>query len=356
MSDKAHEHLILDSLVTAVVVLNRELNISYINVSAEALLGVSSEHFVGRALADCFSGYEGTPESLQDAINENRHFTKRRARWRLHNGQFITIDYTVTPSSESNSITIEIQPLDRLLRISREEAWLSSQETSRNLVRSLAHEIKNPLGGIRGAAQLLAKELGDDGLEEYTKIIVEETDRLRNLVDRMIGPRVPLKLESINIHNVLERVIAIISLEVGSKIALSRNYDPSIPEFRGDLEQLMQAFLNIVRNAVQALSENTAQIDPEIVITTRIQRRYTLGGTHHPLVIQTIIADNGPGIPPALIEDIFFPMITGRAEGSGLGLSISQNLIGQHNGLIECSSEPGNTEFVIFLPLGTNNE
>ncbi len=356
MNDEAHEHLILDSLVTAVVVVDTNFSIAYINVSAEALLGVSSEHFIGKALSDCFSPNEGTPNSLQEAISENRNFTKRRAKWRLHNGQIITVDYTVTPSTETEFITIEIQPLDRLLRISREEAWISSQETSRNLVKSLAHEIKNPLGGIRGAAQLLAKELENENLEEYTRIIVAETDRLRNLVDQMIGPRVPLKLETINVHNVLERVISIISMEVGTKIALTRNYDPSIPEFIGDLEQLIQAFLNIVRNAVQALSENKNQEKPEIIITTRIQRRYTLGGIHHPLVIQAIINDNGPGIPPDLIEDIFFPMITGRAEGSGLGLSISQNLVGQHNGLIECTSEPGNTEFVIFLPLGNTNE
>lgn len=356
MNTKAREHSILDSLATAVIVLNQDLTISYINASAEEILGVSGEHLLNRSLAHCFSSEFGTPQSLNEALQENRHFTKRRARWKLHNNQTITLDYTVTPFADLGTITIEIQPLDRLLRISREEAWLSSQETSRNLVRSMAHEIKNPLGGIRGAAQLLSRELIDNELEEYTQIIIDETDRLRNLVDRMLGPRVPPKFEKTNVHHVLERVISVISLEAGDKVSLTRNYDPSIPEFYGDLEQLIQAVLNIVRNAMQALLENSNQVEPEIVLSTRIQRRYTIGRMHHPLVVMVSITDNGPGIPPQLIEDIFFPMITGRAEGSGLGLSISQNLIGQHNGLIECNSEPGWTEFTIYLPLGNSNE
>ena len=356
MNLQAREHFILDSLTTAVIVLNSDLTIDYINAAAEELLAVSSEHLLGKSVNYCFIPAEGAPESLVETLKENRHFTKRRAQWRLHTNQVITLDYTVTPSFENNRTIIEIQPLDRLLRISREEAWLSSQETSRNLVRSLAHEVKNPLGGIRGAAQLLSRELQDKELDEYTRIIIDETDRLRNLVDRMLGPRVPPKLEDTNIHQILERVISIISMEAGNRITLARNYDPSIPEFEGDREQLIQAFLNIVRNAMQALSENSGQDDARITLTTRIQRRYTIGGVHYPLVIRVGILDNGPGIPADIIEDIFFPMITGRAEGSGLGLSISQNLIGQHHGLIECNSEPGATEFAVYLPLGNSDE
>ena len=357
MITESLEHRILDSLNTAVIVLNADLIVTYINDAAEELLAVSGEHLLDKSFEACFSPTAGIPDSLKEAIFEGRNFTKRRTRWHLHTQTFITIDYTVTPDVVRNSVTIEIQPLDRLLRISREEAWISSHETSRNLVRSLAHEIKNPLGGIRGAAQLLAKELSNnDEFEEYTHIIIEETDRLRNLVDRLLGPRVPPKMEFTNIHKILERALGIISLEVGKKIEISRQYDPSLPELRADEDQLIQAVLNIVRNATQAMMENQTQENPTLIVRTEIQRRYTIGNTHYPLVVRIGITDNGPGIPPEIIEDIFFPMISGRPNGSGLGLSISQNLIGQHRGLIECNSEPGKTEFAIYLPLGNNND
>ncbi len=355
MNDHSKSNQILDSLVTAVIVLDGQLCIAHINASAEVLLGVSGDQFIGRNINSCLSESDGTPTSLQDALRENRHFTKRKARWRVHNHGEITVDYTVTPAPEIDRITIEVQPLDRLLRISREEAWISSQETSRNLVRSMAHEIKNPLGGIRGAAQLLAKELGTSDLEEYTRIIIEETDRLRSLVDRLLGPRKPPQRQETNIHEVLEHVASVIALEAQDKIAIHRDYDPSIPDIFGDKSQLIQAFLNIASNAMQALLENQNQEDAQITLSTRIKRRYTIGRNNYPLVVRIGVVDNGPGIPQDIIEDIFFPMITGRAEGSGLGLSISQNLIGQHDGLIECQSKSGRTEFAVFLPIGNHD-
>jgi len=355
MVEQASYNQILDSLSTAVIVIDETLNVSHLNASAESLIGVSSEHLVDKSIVHCFSPVEGAPITFMDALRENRHFTKRKARWRLHNNTEITLDYTVTPSPEIGHITVEIQPLDRLLRISREEAWLSSQETSRNLVRSMAHEIKNPLGGIRGAAQLLSQELDDTQLEEYTRIIIEETDRLRNLVDRMLGPRTPPAFEELNVHEVLEHVASVVAMEVQDKVKIMRDYDPSIPDIFGDKTQLVQAFLNILRNAIQALTENKDQHAPKVTISTRVKRRYTIGRVHYPLVGKVSIKDNGPGIPPEIMDDIFFPMITGRAEGTGLGLSISQNLIGQHNGLIECNSEPGKTEFAIYIPLGNHH-
>lgn len=355
MVEQANFRQILDSLITAVIVLEDDLSIAHINASAEMLLSVSGEQLVGKPIQECFFETDGTPMSLSEALRENRNFTKRKARWSLHSHQEITVDYSVTPSPEMGKIILEVQPLDRLLRISREEALLSSQETSRNLIRSMAHEIKNPLGGIRGAAQLLSRELQDEDLDEYTRIIIDETDRLRNLVDRMLGPRTLPKNEETNIHEVLEHVAAVIKAEIGGAVKLRRDYDPSIPEVLGDKEMLIQATLNIVRNAVQALMENSNQErPPEVKLSTRVQRRYTIGRAHFPLVARIGIEDNGPGIPPEIIEDIFFPMITGRAEGTGLGLAISQNLIGQHNGLIECESEPGRTEFAIYLPLGNH--
>jgi two-component system nitrogen regulation sensor histidine kinase GlnL len=342
---------VLDGLTTAVIALDDRLHIHYINASAEAMLGISASQILGKPVSHCFSETDGTPSSLREALRENSHFTKRKARWRLHNFSEITVDYSVTPNPDLGSLIIEVQPLDRMLRISREEALLSSQETSRNLVRSLAHEIKNPLGGIRGAAQLLSRELQSRDLEEYTNIIVDETDRLRNLVDRMLGPCQPLQRQPVNIHEVVEHVATVIKAEAAGTVDLVRDYDPSIPELPGDKSQLIQAVLNIARNALQALQENPAQQSPIITFATRVQRRFTIGRTHHPLVARVDVIDNGPGIAPELLEDIFFPMITGRADGTGLGLAISQNLVNQHRGLIECQSEPGKTAFSIYLPL-----
>jgi two-component system nitrogen regulation sensor histidine kinase GlnL len=349
-----HYKQILDNLLTATIVLDENLQLTFVNTSAEMLLSVSGDQILGKPIASCFVDLDGTSDALREALAENRHFTMRRARWRLHNGAEITVDYSVSPNPELGMVVIEAHALDRLLRINREEAMLSTQETSRNLIRSLAHEIKNPLGGIRGAAQLLARELSSnriDEFEEYTRIIIDETDRLRNLVDRMLGPHRPANRKPTNIHEVLEHVMSVLRAETSNRLRLVRDYDPSIPEVPGDRELLIQATLNIARNAVQVLLENGRESDGRITFRTRVQRRYTIGRKQHPLVARLSIIDNGPGIPPDLIEDIFFPMITGRAEGTGLGLAIAQNLISQHEGLIECESEPGLTEFSIYLPL-----
>lgn len=349
-----HYKQILDNLLTATMVVDENLQLTFVNSAAEMLLGVSSEQVLGRPIMNCFVDMDATPDALREAFADNRNFTMRRARWRLHNNSEITVDYSVSPNPELGMVIVEAHALDRLLRINREEAMLSTQETSRNLIRSLAHEIKNPLGGIRGAAQLLARELSAnriDEFEEYTRIIIDETDRLRNLVDRMLGPHRPANRKPTNIHEVLEHVMSVLRAETNNSLRLVRDYDPSIPEVPGDRELLIQATLNIARNAVQVLLENGRESDGRITFRTRVQRRYTIGRKQHPLVARLSIIDNGPGIPPDLIEDIFFPMITGRAEGTGLGLAIAQNLISQHEGLIECESEPGLTEFSIYLPL-----
>ena len=352
MNQTAYQH-ILDSLITAVISVDTNLLIQHMNASAEMLLSASSEQMLGKPISQCFAPDDPTPAALMDSLREERNCTTRRAVWRTHTHQELTVDYSLTPIAESGHLIIEVQPLDRLLRISREEAKLSSQETSRNLVRSMAHEIKNPLGGIRGAAQLLARELPDEALEEYTSIIIDETDRLRDLVDRMLGPHTLSERNPMNIHEVLEHVATVLKAECGREIRLIRDYDPSIPDMLADKSQLIQATLNIARNAMQALLEDKDQLAerPSITFATRIHRRYTIGRIHHPLVIKVSITDNGPGIAPELIDDIFLPMITGRAEGTGLGLAISQNLIGLHQGLIECESEKGNTQFTLFLPL-----
>ena len=342
---------LLDSLNTAVLVVDRQLCLRHLNSAAEMLLEVSSAQMQGAAVGRCFDDADTALESLRNNADTLHTYTKRRARWQLHNGRELTVDYSVTPTGDDGGLLIEIQPLDRLLRISRDEALMSAQETTRNLVRSMAHEIKNPLGGIRGAAQLLARELPDDRLEEYTRIIIDEADRLRNLVDKMLGPRQPMQWQPVNVHEVLERVAAILSAECAGRLQIARDYDPSIPDLPGDKEQLIQAVLNIVRNSVQALQEGDMLEQGCITLQTRIQRQFTIGRRHHPLVVRLAVIDNGPGIPDTLLQDIFYPMISGRPEGSGLGLAISQQLVNQHRGLIECESRPGRTQFFIYLPL-----
>jgi two-component system nitrogen regulation sensor histidine kinase GlnL len=263
--------------------------------------------------------------------------------------QSITVNLSATPILELGELTdilIELQQVDRHLRITKEEQLLAQQATSRMLVRGLAHEIKNPLGGLRGAAQLLEQELHDPELKEYTKIIIAESDRLQDLMDKMLGPNKPAHKSLLNIHEVLERVRHLVAVEAGNNIRLQTDYDPSIPELFADKNQIIQALLNVVRNAIQAI-----QSSGKIILRTRIQRHMTIGRKLYKLVAKIEIIDNGPGIQPGLMGQIFYPMITGRAEGTGLGLSIAQSLINQHNGLIECESEPGNTVFSIYLPL-----
>lgn len=345
---------LLDALNTAIILVDQNLLLIYMNPSAEALLSVSHARSIGEPLTHFFHESTDTPKQLKKALSHTHHYTKRHTEWQLLSGGQITVDYTVTPFADHTGLVLEIQPINRLLRISREEMLNNSHQTTRHLVRGMAHEIKNPLGGIRGAAQLLARELPKNNLQEYTNIIIDEADRLRNLVDRMLGPnQLPVRLP-LNIHEALERVAAIINAECNSTITLIRDYDPSIPELWGDRELLIQALLNMVRNAMQSLTESNMK-DGVIRLKTRIQRQLTLGRKHYPLACRIDIVDNGPGIPARMIENIFYPMISGRAEGTGLGLTISQHLIHQHHGQIECQSEEGQTRFTIYLPMDKTN-
>ncbi|NKI19219.1 nitrogen regulation protein NR(II) [Spongiibacter sp. KMU-166] len=346
-------HHILDNLKTAILLVEPNLTVSYINPAAESLLAVSDQRIHGEAITKLFHEDEDTLVKLLDAINKREAYTKRETVLTLRSGREITVDYAVTPVIEHprTSLIIELQPLDRLLRISREEGLLSSQQNSQALIRGIAHEVKNPLGGLRGAAQLLARELDEPRLHDYTNIIIEEADRLRNLVDNMLGPhKVPEKCAT-NIHEVLERVRQLIDVESQGRLQIIRDYDPSIPDIFGDREQLIQAFLNIMRNAQQALLESTHHSDPIITLRSRTLRQFTIGSHRHRLVCRVDIIDNGPGIPSELLPSIFLPMISGRADGSGLGLSIAQSILNHHRGLIECQSEPGCTQFSLFIPV-----
>ena len=266
----------------------------------------------------------------------------------------ITISFSATPIQENQQepeVLLELQQLDRHIRISKEEQLLAQENISRMLMRGFAHEIKNPLGGLRGAAQLLELELQDNDLKEYTQIIIEEADRMKALMDKMLGPnKVPNKV-TLNIHEALERVRQLVQVEVSDMIVIKRDYDPSIPELKADKNQLIQAFLNIIRNAAQAIQETG-----EIILRTRIYRQMTIAGKRHKLVARIDIIDNGSGIKPELMNQIFYPMITGRNDGTGLGLPISQSIINQYNGIIECTSTPENTVFSIYLPVGNVND
>jgi two-component system nitrogen regulation sensor histidine kinase GlnL len=355
MVTSPHYKTVLDNLATAVLLIDDQLNLSYLNPAAEILLEVSLQRVTGEPIANLFLENGEQLEGLQAAIDSGSPFTKRQTLIRTPSPQEYTVDYTVTPihNGTQTSLLMEIQPLDRLLRISREETIISSQQTTKTLVRGLAHEIKNPLGGLRGAAQLLEKELNDDNLKDYTQIIIEEADRLTRLVDQLLGPKKAPQMAALNIHEVLERVFTLIEAESAGSIALKRDYDPSIPDVQGDKEQLIQAVLNIVRNAMQALN---GQNNATIILRTRTHRQFTIGAVRHRLVVRIDIADNGPGIPGDLIDTIFLPMVTGRAEGTGLGLSISQSIINQHRGLVECASETGNTVFSLYIPLEPCND
>ncbi len=346
----------LDSLTTAVLVLEDDLRIRYLNPAAESLFETSITRSQGLPFSDLLMDSEDALNTLHAAAGNGQSYTRREAEFTLTSGSRLTVDYSVSPISlVPTELLIEIQPRDRLLRISREEDIISQQETTRILVRGMAHEIKNPLGGIRGAAQLLDRELNSEDQREYTRVIIDEADRLRSLVDRMLGPNKALQLAPTNIHEVLERVRTLLEAESKGRVLFLRDYDPSLPEFRGDKEQLIQAFLNIARNAMEAAFENQAgqqdESPPTITFRTRALRQFTIGHKRHRLVCRVDVVDNGPGIPPDLLQNIFYPMISGRASGTGLGLSITQSIIGQHHGLVECESEPGQTDFIIFLPL-----
>ncbi|WP_089728040.1 nitrogen regulation protein NR(II) [Modicisalibacter muralis] len=343
---------LLEHLTTAVVTLDGALRVRWMNPAAEALLAVSHARVHGARL-DSLEGENGAVAAvLAKARDEFHPFTQREAVLVLAAGEAITVDFTVTPLS-GDELLLEIEPRDRLLRISREEALIARQESIKVLSRGLAHEIKNPLGGIRGAAQLLERDLPDPQLAEYTRVIVEEADRLRDLVDRMLGPNRPIRHTPLNIHKVLERVRALLEAE-HPRIAYVRDYDPSLPEINGDEAQLIQATLNVARNAVQAMEENASEA-PRLLLRTRSRRQFTLGAERHRLVCEVAIIDNGPGIPARLRETLFYPMVSGRAEGSGLGLSIAQSVLHQHHGLIECDSQPGSCEFRLLIPLGASS-
>lgn len=345
---------LLDNLTTAVIVLDKDLRLLYMNPAAEALLETSANHIHSLYIGDVLLKSRQLIKSLKNVKDNGVTFIARKVELIKTNTNQMTVDYSASRLIYQNEtyIMLELQELDRSYNISRKEMLISNHETTLGLVRGLGHEIKNPLGGIRGAAQLLASELHEKELKDYTNVIIEEADRLVSLIDRLTGQYKKPALQKVNIHEVLERVYNLVIAETRGSIRLVRDYDPSIPELVGDLGQLIQAVLNIVRNAMQSIMEADHKIkDPKIVLRTRTMNHVTIGSTMHKLVAKIEIIDNGPGINKDIIETIFYPLISGRAQGSGLGLSLSQNILKNHNGLIECDSENGRTCFTLFLPV-----
>ncbi len=342
-----HRH-ILDNLNTAVLLFNRDLTLLYINTAGEMLLADSSKHLIGLHAYSIFRFADANIiDNLQQCADSEEPLIARALT--LHQlNKTLHVNLNATPlfdQNEFNEILVELQLVENALRSSREEQYLTQKDTARLLIRGLAHEIKNPLGGLRGAAQLLDLELSED-LKEYTRIIMAESDRLQSLLDKMLAPNKLPNKKLLNIHEVFERVRLIVQAENSQDLTLITNYDPSIPELFGDKDQLIQAFLNIGRNAVQATNGKG-----RIEFKTRVCRHLTIEGKHYKLGVKCDVIDDGVGIAPNMLNKIFYPMITSRAEGTGLGLSIAQTLITQHHGLIECSSEPRHTVFSIFLPI-----
>ena len=345
---------ILDHLNSAILLFDSDLSLIFINNAGEILLADSVHHLLGQSAFDLFKSSDAAvTANINQSLSMDEPLVGRSLVLNRLT-QTVTVNMIATPlhiDDQVKEILVEMQQVDNHLRISREEQILMQQNTARLLIRGLAHEIKNPLGGLRGAAQLLDLELDDPELKEYTQIIIAESDRLQGLMDKMLGPNKLPNKRTLNIHEVLERVRQLVLVESTGSLTIVCDYDPSIPNIQADKDQLIQAVLNIVKNAVQA-------IDGKGMITfkTRIHRHLTLAGKRYKLAIKCDIIDNGPGIEPGMMNQIFYPMITGRAEGTGLGLSIAQFLINQHNGLIECASEPGNTRFSIFIPMEIDHE
>ena len=343
---------LVEALATAVLLLDRDLRVLKANAAALALIETSETRLRDNLLAHALPGADELVHAAQRALLEGRSFAEHSLDLRLGKLTTTLVDCSVTPLWRQHPdpafVVIEMTNVERRQRIQHEGNLLMQNHVSSALLRGLAHEIKNPLGGIRGAAQLLERELEDQRQAEYTQIIIGEADRLRTLVDRMLGPRGASNKQVLNIHDVLEHVRMVVEAERVGDAVIERDYDPSLPEISADRDQLVQAFMNLLRNAVQAVggAEGT------VTLRTRIQRKFTIGSTLHRLVVRVQVIDTGPGVDPELGASIFFPLVSGRAEGSGLGLPIAQSLIQRQGGFIGFESEPGHTEFSVWLPLG----
>ena len=339
-----------DNLSTAVILFDKKLRLTCINSAGEDLLMVSSRRVAGHRAEEILPDPPTLAAMIARSLDTGQSYTERSITLALANARSVKVDCKVTPIINGNScseIIVELIDTDSHQRALREENQVLLQDTARESLRSMAHEVKNPLGGIRGAAQLLERELssGNPELKEYTRIIIQEADRLRNFIDRVLTSELEQKLEQVNIHELLEYVCSLVIAEYGGSFNLTRDYDPSLPTLVVDSNQIIQAVLNVMKNALEA-----AGPDGNIWIRSRILRMVTLHKRIHKLVVRLDIIDDGPGIPVEIENGIFYPMITGRPEGTGLGLTIAQSLINKHGGIIEHERSDEKTIFSIYLP------
>jgi two-component system nitrogen regulation sensor histidine kinase GlnL len=343
----------LELLATAVVVLDASYVVRYTNQAAENLLGAGARSLLGQAFPALFTDAAALEGMLAEALAVHWSYRAQIAGYERSGREPLPLFCLVAPIDVPGTpLLVELRPIQEQLRLEREERLLDQQEATRELLRNLAHEIKNPLGGLRGSAQLLERELERPELKEYTQVIIKEADRLQVLLDRLLTPRRAVQLTQLNIHEVLERVRSLVQAEFPASISVLRNYDPSVPDLVGDIEQLIQAVLNVVRNAAQALLSGAhGGRGGTIVLRTRTARQVTIARQRHRLALELQVIDDGPGVPEEIRDRVFNPLVSGREGGSGIGLALVQTYVQNHGGVVEFDSRPGRTVFTLLLPL-----
>jgi len=337
---------LVDALATAIAIIDAAGHVEYLNAAAQTLLAAGLNQARGRTLAELLREPAPVAALVARAREGSEPIAHRELRFApLTRGdsQFV-VDCTASPL-EGGRVLLEISDTTRQQRISRDTALLAQQDGSRQMIRQLAHEIKNPLGGLRGAAQLLERELPSEPLKDYTRLIIREADRLRKLVDNLLGPGGPLNKASVNPHEMLQHVYQLLRSEAPGGVAILRDYDPSLPPVHVDRDQMIQAMLNVGRNAVQALGEYG-----RLTLRTRALVNATIGTRRHRVVASIQFEDTGSGVPPEIADTIFYPLVTSRPGGTGLGLAVAQDLVTRHGGLIEFESRSGHTVFTLLLP------
>jgi len=342
----------LDLLATLVLVVQADDRVLFANASFEDVLGLSRRSLQGVDAAELFVDVPAMRQAIAGARRHDFSALRFDDQLKRQGAEPYAVHVVVATTETPHEVVVELLPQETQTRQDREERQMEQAQANKELIRNLAHEIKNPLGGIRGAAQLLQLELDSRDLTEYTQVIVREADRLQTLVDRLLAPhRRPQVVGNVNIHEVCERVRTLILAEFPKGLQVRRDYDTSLPEFRGDVEQLIQAVLNIAHNAALALKDRIAMGDGQIILATRIARQVTFVKKRFRLALELHVIDNGPGIPEDIRDRLFHPLVSGRDGGSGLGLNLAQSFVQQHQGLIECESQPGRTDFKILIPL-----
>ena len=340
----------LDLISAAVVLVDTQLAIRHLNPAAENLFAASQRQLLGCPLAQLVGESQAMAAAIDSTLKNNWSYTSHNISVVRPSIGELHLECTVSPIDAGGTrLLLEFRPIDQQLKAAREERLLEQQQANRDLIRNLAHEIKNPLGGIRGSAQLLEHELrcldNAPQLREYTQVIIKESDRLQELMQRLLSSHRMMQPALVNVHEILERVLRLIHAEYGD-VRVRRDYDTSLPDLTGDREQLIQAILNVARNAAQAMNGHG-----EIVFRTRAARQVTLAKRRHRLALELQVIDNGPGIAEDMRDKIFYPLVSGREGGSGLGLTLAQSFVHQHHGTIEVNSRPGRTCFTILLPL-----